>query len=111
MAIPAGYSDAYLRSFDVELTYALAANNRLAEAINVVAGIELEPREPLIAIEHCLRFLHGGGTDLKLLRTGLQAARQVGFLNLLDRARVPFARICASGAREWHRARLCPSAD
>jgi LuxR family transcriptional regulator, maltose regulon positive regulatory protein len=96
MAVPAGYSEAYLRSFDVELTYALAANNRLADAISVVAGIKLEPREPLIAIEHCLRFLHDGATDLQLLRTGLLAARQIVFLNLLDRARGPLAQICAS---------------
>jgi LuxR family transcriptional regulator, maltose regulon positive regulatory protein len=94
MAIPAGYSRAYLRSFDVELTYALAANDRLAEAIEVVRGIELEPREPLLAIENCLRFLHGGSTDLKLLRDGVAMARQVGFFNLLDRARLPLARIC-----------------
>jgi DNA-binding SARP family transcriptional activator len=94
MATPAGYSGAYMRLFDIELTYALAANGRFGEALDVVGHIELEPREPLFALEHCLRFLHGGGSDLKLLQAGLAMARHVGFFNLLDRARVPLARIC-----------------
>lgn len=94
MAIPAGYSGANLRVFDFDLINALTANDRLAEAIDLVCSQEFEPREIRIAVENCLRFLHGGSTDVALLRTGLRAAAQLGFTVLLERAPTALARIC-----------------
>ncbi len=94
MAIPAGYSGANLRVFDFDLVNALAANDRLAEAIDLVSGHEFEPREIRIAVENCLRFLHEPEADTQLLRTGLQAAAQSGFTNLLELAPIPLARVC-----------------
>ncbi|MGZ9057847.1 MAG: AfsR/SARP family transcriptional regulator [Burkholderiaceae bacterium] len=94
MAVPAGYSGANLRVFDFDLVNALAANDRLGEAVDLVSRQEFEPREIRVAVESCLRFLHEGATDVQLLRTGLQAARQCGFTNLLERAPTPLARIC-----------------
>lgn len=94
MAVPAGYSGANLRVFDFDLVYALAANDRLAEAIDLVSRQEFEPREIRIAVENCLRFLHEPESDTQLLRTGLQAATQSGFTNLLERAPIPLARLC-----------------
>lgn len=96
MAAPAGLSGANLRMFEIELVYALAANDRLSEAIEIVSRQEYEPREVRLAMEHCLRFLHDGAVDAELLRTGLQYARQVSFVNLLDRARAPLVRLCAA---------------
>ena len=82
MAVPAGYSGANLRVFDFDLVNALAANDRLTEAIDLLSRQEFEPREIRIAVENCLRFLHEGATDVQLLRTGLQAAKQSGFTSL-----------------------------
>ena len=96
MALAAGYSGANLRMFEIELVYAFAANDRLPEAIELVRDIELNPREPLSALEHCLCFLRDGRHDLESLRIGLAMAREIGFLNLLDRARGPLAQICES---------------
>lgn len=96
MAAPAGLSGANLRMFEIELVYALAANDRLSEAVEIVGRQEYEPREVRLAMEQCLRFLHDGETDAELLHTGLQYARQVNFVNLLDRARRPLVRLCAA---------------
>ena len=94
LAEPAGYSGANLRAFDIELVYALAANDQLIEAIDAWSKQDVEPREMWIAIDCCLRFLSGGKSDFQLLRTGLRNAAQVGFIHLLDRARAPLAQIC-----------------
>jgi ATP/maltotriose-dependent transcriptional regulator MalT/DNA-binding SARP family transcriptional activator len=94
MAVPAGYSGANLRVFDFDLVNALAANDRLADAIDLLRRQEFEPREIRIAVENCLRFLHEGATNVQLLRTGLQAATQSGFTNLFERAPIPLARVC-----------------
>jgi ATP/maltotriose-dependent transcriptional regulator MalT/DNA-binding SARP family transcriptional activator len=94
MAVPAGYSGANLRVFDFDLVNALAANDRLTEAIDLLSRQEFEPREIRIAVENCLQFLNEGATDVQLLRTGLQAAKQSGFTVLLERAPIPLARIC-----------------
>ncbi len=96
MAPAAGFTGANLRMFEIDLTYALAANDRLVEAVELVRRLDVEPREGLIAIENCLCFLLDGAVDLRLLRAGLQSARQIEFVNLLDRARGPLARICAA---------------
>jgi LuxR family maltose regulon positive regulatory protein len=47
-----------------------------------------------VALEHSLRFLLGGKSDLQSLRLGLRNAAHIGFINLLDRARAPLAQIC-----------------
>ncbi len=96
MAAPAGLSGENLRMFEIELVYALAANDRLTEAIEIVSRQKYEPREVRLAMEHCLRSLQDGGVDAELLRTGLQYAREVNFVNLLDRARTPLVRLCAA---------------
>ena len=57
MAVPAGYSGANLRVFDFDLVNALAANERLADAIDLVSHQEFEPREIRTAVENCSRFL------------------------------------------------------
>lgn len=94
LAVPAGFSGANLRGFEIELVYALAANDRLAEAIDLVSQKGFEPHDARLAVEHCLRFLLSEKSDLQQLRIGLQIAREIGFLNLLDRARAPLAQIC-----------------
>lgn len=96
IAPPAGYSGANLRAFEMELAYAFAANERLSDALALVRRMEFEPREARTALECCLCYLHQGGTDLEMLREGLRNAAQIHFLNLLDRARVPLARLCAA---------------
>ena len=94
MALPAGFSGANLRTFEMELVYALAANDRFADAIELLRSKDFEPREARLAVEHCLSFLLNGASDPDLLREGLRNARQIGFVNLLDRARAPLERIC-----------------
>ena len=94
LALAAGLSGSNLRAYEVELVYALAANDRIAEALELLGQQEFEPREVRLAIEHSLRFLLGGQSDLQLLRTGLRNAAQIGFIHLLDRARAPLAQIC-----------------
>ena len=90
----AGLSGSNLRAYEVELVYALAHNDRIAEALELLGQQEFEPREVRLAIEHSLRFLLGGQSELQLLRTGLRNAAQIGFIHLLDRARAPLAQIC-----------------
>jgi LuxR family maltose regulon positive regulatory protein len=94
LAIPAGFSGTNLRAFDIELVYALAANDRLADAIELIRVHDYEPHQTRLAIEHCLRFLIGGKSDLQLLREGLRNAAEVGFVHLLDRARGQLVQIC-----------------
>ena len=95
IALPAGFTGPNLRAFEMELVYALAANERFADAIALVGRMELDPIQFCSAVECCLRFLHEGEADIHLLREGLRNAAQIGFVNLLDRARGPLARICA----------------
>ena len=83
-----------MRAYNVELAYALAANDQLTEAIDLLSEQEFEPREARLALEHCLRFLVGGRSDLDLLRSGLRNAAQIGFINMLDRARTPLTLLC-----------------
>ena len=94
IALAAGYANKNLRGFGMELVYALAANDRLGDAINLVASLHFEPEEAPRAVECCLRFLEAKEEDLELLREGLNKASQINFINLLDRARNPLARIC-----------------
>ena len=94
LAVPAGLTGATLRMFEIELAYALTANDRVSEALELVSQWEYEPREVRLALENCLRFLLHGESQLRALRTGLENARQIGFVNLFDRARVPLAHIC-----------------
>ena len=94
IALPAGFTGAYLRAFEMELVYALAANERLSDAIDLVSRVELDPVEIRSAVVCCLRFLLEGENNLPLLREGLRSAAQIGFINLLDRARGPLTRIC-----------------
>ena len=94
LAVPAGFSGANLNRYEVELVYALTANNRLTDALTLIRRQESLPPQIGIAIAHCLEFLITGGTNLQLLRTALQNAEQVSFLNLLDGARGPLTRIC-----------------
>ena len=91
IAQPAGFTGVNLRAYEIELIYALAANQRLAEALELT---KQHPSEPRLAIELCLRFLIEG--ELKLLREGLQVAARLGFVNLFDRARGVMARVCAA---------------
>ncbi|MBA3254346.1 MAG: AAA family ATPase [Burkholderiaceae bacterium] len=93
LAVPAGFNGANLRKFEVELVYALAANERLADALTLIKQHDAVPIEAGFAIAHCLQFLMTGGID-QHLRSGLKNARQINFLNLLDRARQPLTRIC-----------------
>ena len=92
IAEPAGFTGVNLRAYEIELIYALAANERLAEAVELT---KQHPSEPRLAIELCLRFLLEGETNVELLGNGLQVAARLGFVNLLDRARGVLARICA----------------
>ena len=93
IAQPAGFTGVNLRAYEIELIYALAANQHLAEAIELA---KQHPSEPRLAIELCLRFFLEGENELELLRDGLQVAARIGFVNLLDRARELMARICAA---------------
>ncbi|MGZ8992616.1 MAG: BTAD domain-containing putative transcriptional regulator [Burkholderiaceae bacterium] len=93
MAVPAGLTGATLRMFEIELIYALTANKRISEALELASKQEFEPREMRLAIENCLRFLLDN-SDLQALRLALQNARQIGSANILDRARVELAQIC-----------------
>lgn len=95
IALAAGYTGANLRLFEMELVYALAANERLSDAVRLISCMEVEPREVRSAVECCLRFLLEGETNLQLLQEGLRNAARSGFVNLLDRARDPLARVCA----------------
>ena len=63
IALTAGYSGANLRAFEMELVYALAANDCLSEAAGLVSRMEIEPREHRSAVECCLRFLLEGEKD------------------------------------------------
>ena len=94
LAVPAGLTGASLRMFETELIYALTANDRVSEALELLSQQEYEPREVRLALENCLDFLAHGKSHLQALRVGLQNARQINFLNLLDRARTPLAQIC-----------------
>ena len=57
IAPTAGFSGANLRAFEMELVYALAANERLSDALDLVCRMEFEPREIRPAVECCLRYL------------------------------------------------------
>lgn len=94
MALPAGFTGANLRAFEVELVYALAANDRLAEALELVTSLVFDPPEIRTALQCCLRFLAEDKGDLQTLRQGLKNASQIGFFNLFDRARGLLARLC-----------------
>jgi len=94
LAIPAGFKGTNLRAFDIELVYALAANERLVEALDLIRQHDFEPHQVRLAIECCLRFLLGGKLDVELLREGLRNAAEVSFVHLLDRARGQLVQIC-----------------
>jgi len=94
IALPAGFTGANLRAFEMELVYALAANERLSDAIDLVSRLEFERSEIRSSVECCLRFLLEGENNIHLLTQGLRDAAQIGFINLLDRARGPLTRIC-----------------
>jgi len=94
IAMPAGFSGGYLRAFEMEFAYALAANDRFAEAGEFLLQKDFAPHEARLSVAYCLLFLAGGMTDLALLVKGLKFAREITFINLLDRARVPLAQIC-----------------
>ncbi|MBA2548207.1 MAG: AAA family ATPase [Burkholderiaceae bacterium] len=94
MAEPAGLTGASMRMFEIELIYALTANDQLAAALQIVRQREYEPREVRLSIEYSLQFLLSGGTDIESLRIALLNARQIGFINLMDRARSSLAQIC-----------------
>ena len=94
LAVPAGFYGATLRPFEIELVYALAANDRLSDALEAVKAHDAVPMEAGVAIAQCLEFLITGCGDLQLLRSGLKMAEQIEFINLLDRARNPLTRIC-----------------
>lgn len=94
LAVPAGFCGATLRPFEIELVYALAANDRLSDALEVVKRHDAVPMEAGVAIAQCLEFLTTGCGDLQLLRSGLKMAEQIDFINLLDRARNPLTRVC-----------------
>ncbi len=96
IAVPAGFTGPNLRAFEMECVYALAANGRLADAIVLVGRSQSDPIEFDSAVKYCLRFLDEGERDLRLLSEGLRNAAQIGFINLLDRARGPLARVCAA---------------
>ena len=66
----------------------------MSEALELVSQQEYEPREVRLALENCLGFLAHGKSHLQALRVGLQNARQINFVNLLDRARTPLAQLC-----------------
>ncbi|HVG05732.1 MAG TPA: hypothetical protein VM937_12415, partial [Burkholderiaceae bacterium] len=70
----AGFSGANLGRFEVELVYALAANNRLSDALDLIRKCDASPPETGNAIAHCLEFLLTGCTELDLLRIGLRNA-------------------------------------
>jgi LuxR family maltose regulon positive regulatory protein len=94
LAIPAGFGGPSLRAFEIELVYALAANDQIGEAVALISEKDFQPREARLAIEYSLRFLLGAKSELSLLRIALGNAAQIGFVHLLDRARGPLAQIC-----------------
>ena len=53
VAPPAGFKGANLRAFEVELVYALAANERLSEAHALATRLDFEPLQAPLAIRHC----------------------------------------------------------
>ena len=94
LAVPAGFKGPTLRAFEIELVYALAANDQIGEAVALISEKKFQPREARLAIEYSLRFLQDEQRELPLLRTALENAAQIGFIHLLDRARGPLAQIC-----------------
>ena len=70
MALPAGFSGANLRVFEFDLIYALTANGRIEEAIELASGVQFHPPELPQAVEHCVRFLHGGPSAAPMPEVG-----------------------------------------
>ena len=95
----AGYSGAHARNFEVEYIYALAANERYADALaaaeRLIAGLEEQQREVASIIGGVLRFLAGGEQDLVLLEQVLARAEALAFVNLFSRVRAASRRLCA----------------
>lgn len=103
LAVPAGFSGANLNRYEVELVYALAANERLTDALALIRRQESLPPQAGVAIAHCLEFLITDSNDLPTLQKGLSCAEEINFLNLLDGARDPLTRICeAALAHDIH---------
>jgi ATP/maltotriose-dependent transcriptional regulator MalT/DNA-binding SARP family transcriptional activator len=94
----AGYSGAHVRLYWIEHMYALAANERFAQALalaeSAMAEQDERQRDAVIAIRDALRFLASDGSDVDALAQSLRRADAMGFVNLLSRARAPLARLC-----------------
>jgi DNA-binding SARP family transcriptional activator len=99
----AGYSPLHARQYSMEYTYALAANDRIDEAIDVAeraaAEQEERQREATLLVRDLLRFLAGDGSDIASLDATLARAERMGFVNILSRARVPLSRACQLALR------------
>jgi len=100
----AGYTGAHARNFEVEYVYALAANERYADAIvaadRLAANLEEQQREAASIIREALRFFAGGAKDVALLSDVLARAEALAFVNLFSRVRPAITRICAIALRE-----------
>ncbi len=99
----AGYSGAHARNFEVEYVYALAANERYADAVaaadRLAAGLGEQQRAAATIIGDVLRFLAGGERDMALLADVLARAESLSFVNLFSRVRPAITRVCASALR------------
>jgi DNA-binding SARP family transcriptional activator len=95
----AGYSGAHARDFAVEHAYALAANERYADAVAVAdrlaADLEEQQREAAEVIREAARFFAEGGRDLVALADVLARAEALAFVNLFSRVRQASTRLCA----------------
>jgi DNA-binding SARP family transcriptional activator len=94
----AGYSGTHARIFQLECTYGFAANGRLGDALALalamLEGLDDRQGEAIRALVDALRFLATGERDEAALRACLARASEIGFVNLLARAREPLARLC-----------------
>jgi ATP/maltotriose-dependent transcriptional regulator MalT/DNA-binding SARP family transcriptional activator len=99
----AGYSGAHARDFAVDLVYALAANERYAEAVEaadrLAADLEEQQREAAEVIRETARFFADGERDLVALEGVLARAEALAFVNLFSRARSAVTRLCAIALR------------
>ena len=94
----AGYMAGSMRMYQLERIYALAANDRLSEAIALndamLKALDGRQRDAALAIGaalHCLRDEDGGTEQL---RRAFAHAAQAGFIYLLARAPNSIARLC-----------------
>ena len=103
----AGYSGTHLRLFGIERAYALAANGRLHDALDVTRslrdGVGGNQHEATTAIEEALTFLATGAHDTELLDRALGRAEAAGFVNILSRARGCLATCCLAALRSGTR--------